>query len=139
MATHFPTTNRKARPGDPLFEQAFEVTSQILAMVRQRAGERPVLSFSACGHDGAPVNRRLADISGDNGIDYIVGVPDAVRAAKQAGVVVDGSPRDLHWNGTGNAIAGRVLVGELVRRGLVQPVDNRNRDISAESPVGRSD
>lgn len=135
MATHFPATNRETQHYIPLFGQAFEVTSKILAMVRRRAGERPVLSFSACDHDSG----RWADISRDNGIDYIAGVPDAVSAAKQSGLVVDGSPKDRHWNGVGHAIAGRVIVDDLVRRGLVRPVGDRGRDIAAEAAAEHSD
>ena len=125
VATHAPDSKHQPRRDGPLYERAFAVTSEILAMVRKRAGDRPVLSFSACGRDRNVNSQQLAKASMDNGIDYIAGVADAVIAAKQSGVVVDGTPKNKHWNATGHAIAGQVLLNELVRRGLVEHIDRQ--------------
>ncbi len=82
-----------------------------MRMARSRSGAVPILGFAAEGDAFADsVFRELASSAG---WDYLPGIPDSIEHARKAGAIVDGLPRDGHWNSTGHAIAGRVIARYL--------------------------
>lgn len=123
LATHLEDPIRPRTADNPVIARALDVTREIMTMVKRRVGDTPVWTFSACGREAKPINSALASVSDNSGLVYLKGVPDAVRRARKEGVVVDGSPRDGHWNGTGHAIAGRFILDAMTDRGLVHAIE----------------
>lgn len=100
-----------------LLARSIRTTGDIMGLVRRRAGAIPVIAFQAEREPFADSVYRALTV--EHGWDYIPGVADSVAAEKAAGKVVDGLPRDGHWNRTGHAIAGRVILEYLVSRRLL--------------------
>lgn len=105
----------------PLFNEAVKTTSEILKLAKRRVGKVPIIAFSACGTSEKMVqNEVFAKICKDVGINYINGIPDSVYTAAKAGIKVNGMPYDGHWNNTGNAIAGKIIVNYLINNNFLK-------------------
>lgn len=91
----------------PFFNESVDTTEQILKKIKLRApSSTRVYVFSV--DDKYPYYDELKKISERSGINFIDGVPQAVRAAEQKGITTrfeDGA----HWNETGHKIAADVL------------------------------
>ena len=114
------TTNldgeRKNHPQS--LERSVRTTGAIMQLVRQRAGEIPIVGFSTEVEPFADsVYKSLARSAR---WIYIEGVADSIAAASARGMVVDGLPRDGHWNRNGHAVAGRVIERYLMLNGLLR-------------------
>ena len=103
-----------SEPG--LLDDSIETTERIMAMVRDRAGERPVVAFSV---DRPPVEGVYSRIAREKGIRFVEGVPDTIAAARARGEEVDFRPYDAHWTSRGHAIAAEVILRHLVETGIL--------------------
>jgi hypothetical protein len=83
------------------FSRAARITEQIMKKVRERAGNLPIFAFSA--DDESPYYEELKRISKTVGIEFMAGVPEAVRRAEHEGLIVRAADR-AHWNEQGHAI-----------------------------------
>jgi hypothetical protein len=112
---------------NPLVEKAVNTTSVIMSLVKKRAGDVPVVAFLATDNPKW-LGDAFPDICRRAAIHYVQGIPEAVQNAKLHGVVVDGSPYDSHWNNTGNAIAGRMLLSYLIKHKMINSKDHETND-----------
>jgi len=95
------------RPARDLTEErveAFQVTSRILSMVRERAGDTPIFLFQAYP-EMTPDEERLCS---EAGITCIPGVSEHIARREAEGVQVRLDP--WHWNTVGSRIVGEFLV-----------------------------
>jgi hypothetical protein len=97
--------------GHPGLLRSAETTSEVLQLVRRRAGTIPVVLFASDETEwSGPLIRTIAE---HHHIQYVDGVPAAIAQAKREGKVVDGSPVDAHWNAAGHEIAAQILSESL--------------------------
>ena len=101
----------------PLFIKAAKTTSEIMCLVRKRAGNNSIVAFSV-DHPNW-LGNTYSNICNKYGICYIHGIPEAVKEAKESGLRVDGSPHDSHWNNVGHSIAGKIIFDYLIQRNLL--------------------
>jgi hypothetical protein len=97
----------------PLYRKSMQTTEELIGLVKSRAGNVPVVSFSVDAED------LFEEISKRASIEFIRGVNAAVSQAKSSGLTVDGTPYDAHWNDVGQAIAGKVIYRYLVGNGYL--------------------
>lgn len=100
-------------PEHPLYRKSIQTTSELMGLVKNRAGKVPVVAFSVDAED------LFEEICRRNGIAFIRGVSAAVSQAKSSGHTVDGTPYDAHWNALGHAIAGKVIYDYLEKNGYL--------------------
>ena len=115
------TETSPGEPGQDLFRQAADVTDQIMAKVRTRAGSTPIVAFIVgAGYPYGPEYvEALTQISRRHDI-RLMDVERPVLAAERSGTSVragDGS----HWNETGHRIAGQALSRSLRDMSMVPP------------------
>ncbi len=92
------------------FQRSVRTSSALMQMVRRRSIATRVVTFSV--DDGPPFYAALAEIARESGMEFVDGIPQAIRAAEGAGQPVraaDGS----HWAEAGHRICARQLVSYL--------------------------
>jgi len=102
----------------PLFRKSVNTTSEIMGLVKKRAGSTPIIAFSASKPDWA--GNAIPDICVKNGIYYVSGIPELIKKAKNRGQAVDGSPYNSHWNSAGHSIAGKAIYNFLIKANLLK-------------------
>lgn len=117
-------------------DRSVRTTAAIMGLVRQRAGSIPIVSFTTEVEPFADSVYRA--LSRSSRWDYVSGVADSVGAAAMAGMVVDGLPRDGHWNRNGHAVAGRVIVRHLMRLGLLPSADTAGNITQLRADIQRT-
>jgi len=110
-------------PEHPLYRKSIHTTSELMGLVKDRAGNVPVVAFSVDAED------LFEEICRKNAIAFIKGVNAAVSQAKSSGRTVDGTPYDAHWNALGHSIAGKVIYEYLDENGYLnrKAPERRNR------------
>jgi lysophospholipase L1-like esterase len=112
----------------PGFARSVAITEELLWRVQSRAGNRPLLLFSADGRE--PYYETAARIARGAGFTFIDDVPEALHAAREGSAVVLADDR-AHWNDLGHRICAAALEPS-VRRSLEgvaeRPVEPRERD-----------
>ena len=104
----------------PLFQEAVNTTAEIMGLVKNRVRESPIVAFSASTYRSKPIRDKIfLDICHELEIPYIEGVVEAIEEAATSGMIVDGQPYDSHWNNNAHAIAGEIIVGHLIDKGLL--------------------
>jgi len=98
-----------------LLQKAVAVTDDVMAAVRARTGDVPIVAFEAAHFD--PFGDSFEQIAHRKGLVFVAGIPAALEKARSEGIRVDGAPKDGHWNATGHLIAGGILRDTPVRRG----------------------
>lgn len=99
-----------------LLEESKQITEQIARMMKERAGPVPVVAFLSSGSGVYPDDFR--EIFKNSGIDFIDGVPEAVREAERVrGRDLSLGPKIGHWNEEGSRVVGEFLLAELARLG----------------------
>ena len=97
---------------DPaLLKNSLRTTSEVMALVRERAHGIPVIAFEVDKPEW--VDDYYLTICKNQNIFYIQGIPEAIQESKKAGVKVDGLPYDDHWNNNASAIAGKMILEYL--------------------------
>ena len=113
----------------PGFRRAVDTTSQIMGMVRQRAGGLPILAFSC--DDGGLYTQAFERISSANGVQFQPDVARAVTRAEAAGESV--RTVDFHWNERGHSL----IAAALARYARLGPqVDERGQLLSVTDRAG---
>jgi hypothetical protein len=107
----------KLSPGDAMFEKASETTSEIMGLVKKRAGRIPIIAFSV--GDPKWIGNSFFDICKKHGIHYISGIPEAIKRAKNNGIIVDGTPYDGHYNSVGHTIMGKLILDYMIGEKLL--------------------
>jgi len=95
----------------PEFAQSYETTKQLMDMVRDRAGDIPVVTFE-CDITSPKSSAALREISLSQSLPFIDEVDRVLTAAREQGdpiYAADGA----HWNE-----AGHTLIGETISRYL---------------------
>lgn len=105
-------------PEHPFLKSSAAITTQIMRKAIKRAGTTPIVAFNVDKPEW--LGDTYIRICNSLGIHFVPGVPEAVQSAKNEGVVVDGSPHDLHWNAAGHAIAGRLIRDYLRVHGFLK-------------------
>ncbi len=118
-------------PDHPLVQESVAATVEIMKLARRRAGAIPFVAFST--HPDGYYAWSPADVCRQADIQFIPGVGETVEAARAAGTIVDGSPHDLHWNYTGHALAGKVILDYLTCQDLLA------RHERAAARIGKSE
>jgi hypothetical protein len=92
----------------PLFMDAVDRTEAILKMIRERVSRR-IRLYAFAVDDVSPYYAAFVEGCSKNGIQFISGVPQAIREAERIGKVTrmaDG----WHWSEVGHQTAGQVLI-----------------------------
>jgi hypothetical protein len=98
------------------FTDAVRVTDEIMGRVRELIGDVPMIAFSS--QSGHSSQRAFADISARHRIDFLAGVPDALKTAEEQGHVITTADR-AHWSEAGHQIVADALVAALTARCLL--------------------
>jgi len=102
----------------PLFQEAVDVTEQLLKKIRKRVPENtPVYIFST--HHGMPYYEQVKRISENSGIIFIGGTGQAVAAAQRKGITTTAADKG-HWNNAGHRIVADVLKDYFVSTQLLR-------------------
>lgn len=96
-----------------MFREAAEITNDIMRMVRNRSHHLRILAFSV--DDEQPYYDEFKRLSSLNGIEFIDGIPQALRAAEEQGLVTRASD-DAHWNELGHRLAAEKIIDYLKTR-----------------------
>ncbi|MFH1957013.1 MAG: SGNH/GDSL hydrolase family protein [bacterium] len=102
----------------PLFQQSVNTTSEIMKLVKKRAGSTPIIAFSAFKPEW--LGNAFPNICRKCKIHYIPDIPELIKKAKTAGIVVDGMPYNCHWNSAGHSIVGERIYSYLIRKNLLK-------------------
>ena len=108
---------------DPLFVESINVTKAIMAKVKQKAKNIPVIAFAVILDDFPVVNEQtFADITKPQDIYFIYNIQQGLTDAKERGLRIDGSDTggDEHWNETGHYIAGEIIYQYLLVNDFMQ-------------------
>jgi hypothetical protein len=110
-----PSPHERLSADNPYFLQARTVTRDLLVKFQERASAQgiPVVAFLACGKTGRPAHLAFREICAEIGLPLVEDALTAVQAAAARGQILDGLPRDSHWNAAGNAVAGEALAPAL--------------------------
>jgi hypothetical protein len=100
------------KPAHPLFLDAVRITDQVMAKVRQRAGNVPIFAFIVGDSAKDEYFKGLEDVSLRHDIRILPDVNAAVENAEKEGTVVRGADNS-HWNPTGHRIASQAIVSGL--------------------------
>jgi hypothetical protein len=95
------------------FQQAREITRQLLQKVSERVGTIPVVVFESCT-TASPFYPAVQRIAIENGMHFVDELPGVLDREKAKGSVVN-SPDDVHWNDAGHRIVAVVLEDYLRR------------------------
>ena len=91
----------------PQFADAVMITDLIVKKIKSRVPiYTKIYSFEVSGEE--PYYREIKNISRRNEIEFIDGIPQAIKTAEQNGTIVRASDR-AHWNEMGHKIASNVL------------------------------
>lgn len=101
----------------PLFKKSVTTTSEIIGLVRKRIGNNPIVAFSV--NKPKWLGDTFSDICSKYAIHYVYGIPEAMKRAKESGIVIDGSPYDSHWNDVGHSITGKIILDYLIETKLL--------------------
>ncbi|MFH1352506.1 MAG: SGNH/GDSL hydrolase family protein [bacterium] len=101
----------------PLFQKSVNTTSEIMKLVKKRTGSTPIIAFSAFQPEW--LGNAFPNICEKTGIYYVSGIPELITKAKNAGIVIDGTPYNCHWNSAGHSIVGEIIYGYLIRKNLL--------------------
>lgn len=110
----------------PDFQRSIAVTGELLARIHYRAGQIPVVMFSA--DDAEPFYTAGKQVAVRHGLIFVEEVTRKLRNAEEKGRVIrfeDGE----HWNENGHRIIGNALSEFLVREGFIGP--------AAQAPAGQ--
>lgn len=93
-------------------ESPYQVTSKIMAMIRERVPrETPLYTFNCQGEDkNEKIYKSFIEVAEKNGFTVIPGIAQAVRDAELSGKVVRAADGG-HLNNYGNEIMGKELAG----------------------------
>ena len=102
-------------PDHPGLERAVATTRRVL---EQRIAAAPGVTFLALfvpsPEDDAWATGAWSEICQLAGLQCLSGIDEALEAARQAGVAIDGG-HDPHWNAAGHEVAGRAIFEHLQR------------------------
>ncbi len=117
----------------PLLIASKNTTIEIFQKLKAKAGDIPVVAFSV-DENWEDVFREVCE---EVGYTFHQGVAAKVRAAKERGTVVDGTPIDAHWNNNGHEIAGESILDFLHEHQFFQntPDPELEDAKSEETPV----
>lgn len=99
----------------PLVKKAVQTTSDIMGLVRERVGAIPIVAFPVDNQEW--VGSAFEDICERQEIHYIPDIPEKIQEAQASGRTVIGS--DGHWNRTGHALAGKMILDYITKNGLL--------------------
>jgi hypothetical protein len=103
----------------PFFQEAVDVTEQLLEKIRRRIpATTPVYIFST--HHGNPYYEQINRISKNSGIIFIDGTGQAVSAAERKGITTTAADKG-HWNNAGHRIVAEVLKNYFVKNQILRP------------------
>jgi len=92
------------------FARAVGVTDELMARVRARVAQRPIMAFNCVEKE--PYSQALRDISAHHGITYWDDVARTVQAAAERGEDVYASDGG-HWNEHGHELAAKALAKHI--------------------------
>lgn len=98
---------------NPLRKRAIATTSEIMSLVKKKAGAIPIVAFAIGGEE------IFKKICVENKILFAPNVYTAIEAAKKSGIRIDGLPYNPHPNDAGHAIMGRMILEYLIDKKLV--------------------
>jgi hypothetical protein len=110
----------KLSPNNLMFKKALKTTSEIMGLVKIRAGKIPIVAFSV--HNPKWMQDSFFNICKKHGIHYISGISGALERAKKNGLIVDGMPYDSHYNKIGHTIMGKIILDYIVERKLLSAI-----------------
>jgi hypothetical protein len=89
------------------FKHAATITKNLLSMIRKNNAQRRIFAF--CAEDNPPYYEKFKEICKESGIEFIDGVPQAIRWASSEGRQTRASD-GIHWNEGGHRICAEVIV-----------------------------
>ncbi len=92
------------------FQDAIAVTSDLLGLFKERAGQAAVMAFNVT--EDEPYSSCFRKLTEQHGIVLIEGVFDALRIAEQRGITTRAAD-GAHWSEAGHAVAGKRIADAL--------------------------
>lgn len=99
---------------NPLFIESIDITEYLFNKIKSRVHEGSLL-YSFSMDDITPYYEEYLNILNKNGIEYIDGVPQALRKAEQSGITVRIADKH-HLNETGNKIVSEILSQHIKKK-----------------------
>ncbi|MBU1061504.1 MAG: SGNH/GDSL hydrolase family protein [Candidatus Omnitrophica bacterium] len=96
------------------FKKATIVTNVLIARIKERAGQVPIVAFTVNGHYRHL--QQFRKIFRENSIEFIEEVPEAIRQGQRNGLKLT-LDNDTHWNETGHKVCGEILSEKLKQKG----------------------
>jgi lysophospholipase L1-like esterase len=98
----------------PPFAESYQATKQIMSMVKQRAGNTPIVTFE-CDTLSPNSSAALRQISAELGLPFIDPVDRALVEARQQNQSIFGEDT-VHWNEAGHALVGETIAAYLAEQ-----------------------
>jgi hypothetical protein len=99
------------------FKKSTELTRIILQKIKQRAPGVKIFAFSV--DYSQPYYDEFKDLAMAEGITFIDGIPQAVKARADGGYETQAADRG-HWNELGHKVVGEKLAAYFINHGLNQ-------------------
>jgi hypothetical protein len=98
----------------PLFRESVEITDQLLGKIRGRISPGTQIYAFSTDH-GFPYHDEFKRLSEENGMHFIDGTSQALRAAEGKGITTRAADK-AHWNDRGHQIVADVLKDYFIRK-----------------------
>ncbi len=106
-----------------MYLPAAKLTSDIMGMVKKRAGDVPVVAFCVDAFEVSPwMGTAYEDACRAHGIEFMEGIPQLIEAERKKGKKVDHPPFDSHWNGYAHGVAAAEMLKQLGEKGHLPPL-----------------
>jgi lysophospholipase L1-like esterase len=100
----------------PGFKRAARLTNKLMQMVRQRTPNTRIIVF--CGDGGLPFYEEVKKISAQNHMEFIDGIPQAIREANKPGNTTYAEDK-AHWNELGHKIVAEKISEYLTKSKII--------------------
>ena len=116
------TIEKELTQEHPLYLNSVHTTEKIMKLCKNRIGDKPLITFNAKMYDEFPGwwSDAFEKIAMKNNFIFLSQITDSLTAARDSGIKIDGTPKNEHWNSTGHAIVGKLLLNYLISNKLIK-------------------
>ena len=116
------TIEKELTQEHPLYLNSVHTTEKIMKLCKNRIGNKPLITFNAKMYDEFPGwwSDAFEKIAMKNNFIFLSQITDSLTTARDSGIKIDGTPKNEHWNSTGHAIVGKLLLNYLISNKLIK-------------------